>query len=593
MPLAKKQVSHLYLGLGKTIYNGNLTELEVYSDGSYSWQTLLQERFTRKKWSGQWPLNLLEHVQASKKDYRGIAENRDITTPFFIEELYQKESLFYELLKKKELEKFCSALNDELEFIPHHIAHAFSAVAQMPFVESFIVVMDGGGNKESETQKFLKRQQGFPVDIDDNYSEINSELIVHTSIFLWKNNKLSLLYREGLSYEAVSGLGDIKISQGIGSAYEKAAQLIFNDNLASGKVMGLAGFGRSFFKEEDLQDLKSLQSKFPWECRFRGNDKKSWQESPHMKQWQDTAATIQEAFEMNLAGLFKRLDEYDGSMELPLVLTGGCALNCTANYKIWVSQKRSFYVPPNPGDEGISLGLAFLMALKDGGISFFPRPYESQGSAFGPLKHEHKNRTQNLLNEITLEDFSLVAKLLEKNMIVAWFQGRSECGPRSLGQRSLLVAVDRPQIKNYLNEHIKFREGFRPYGASVLWEKAHLFFDIEKGFQNPFMSFATPIRNEYRDLLREVCHVDGTCRMQTVMREQNPAFHELLSSLNETLPILLNTSLNIMGEPIVETEDDALKFLKNSQVDVLVLNKRLLYKDSVRDTIERLMGQER
>jgi carbamoyltransferase len=143
-----------------------------------------------------------------------------------------------------------------------------------------------------------------------------------------------------------------------------------------------------------------------------------------------------------------------------------------------------------------------------------------------------------------------------------------------------LASVSRLGLKDFLNLEIKFREDFRPYGASLLFEDANLYFDVPKYLQNPFMSFATPIRSEFKELLKEVCHVDGTCRMQTVMKQQNESFYELLNGMKKMgeLPILLNTSLNIMGEPIVESLKDALVFLENSRVNTMVIDKFLIKK---------------
>lgn len=583
MPPNKKQ-SKLFLGLGKTIYNANVTELTVEEEGSYRWQTLLQERYTRKKWSGQWPINLLEKISSDKKDYKGIAENRDITTPRFIEDLYQKQSLFYELLKKKNLGAFCSSLNEDLNFIPHHIAHAYSAIAHGPYKNFFILVMDGGGNEEKETRKFFETEKELAIK-DLRVHKEEDTAIEHTSLFFWNGVELSLLYREGLHYDESESL-KLKLSEGIGSAYEKAAQLIFNDNLASGKVMGLAGFGHSFYQPENLCDIKGLQETWPWESAFQSKEKSLWEKSKERQAWQDVAATIQEAFEESLKRIFNKIDDVEsehslGDKETPVIFTGGCALNCTANFKMTQLTSRRVYTPPCPGDEGISLGLAMAMAFKEKSIRWRPRPFEKQKSAFG---YHHSINLEGLSDEeflITkLNGLEEVAKLLKDGHIVAWYHGDSECGPRALGHRSLLVRPDRENVKDYLNEHIKFRESFRPYGASILWEKAHHYFDIPKGFQNPFMSFATPIREEFSEKLKEVRHVDGTCRMQTVMKEQNPAYYQLLGACESIgmMPILLNTSLNIMGEPIVETPEDALHFLKNSVVRYLVLENILIQK---------------
>jgi carbamoyltransferase len=161
---------------------------------------------------------------------------------------------------------------------------------------------------------------------------------------------------------------------------------------------------------------------------------------------------------------------------------------------------------------------------------------------------------------------------------VAWFQGRSESGPRALGNRSILARPDVTGLKDKLNKSIKFRESFRPYGCSVIQEKAHLYFDIDQNFNNPYMSFAIKVREEHKELLKEVSHIDGTSRMQTVKIGQNEKFYRLLERFGEKsgLPCLLNTSLNVMDEPIVETIQDVRRFMENTPTDYLVINDFLI-----------------
>ncbi len=571
----------VFLGMGKTIANANICELKLDQDGEYSWEVLILERWLRQKWSGRWPLELLEEVKAFQKEYEGIGDNRDITTPQFIETLYEKKSLFYELLKKKDLDNFVSHFNQDLITLPHHMAHAYSAVTLMPYEEALILVIDGGGTKgEDYAQMATSEFETWPSELPLEPQEIE-----HISLYWWKEGKLLGVYKKGLVYREVEGVPH-KLSDGLGSAYEKCATLIFNDSFSSGKVMGLAAFGTSFYKGEDLFNL---QKSLPWDCTFEGGGKEKWQNSPHLKTWQDCAATIQEAFEKELLSLVGDIKERRGPFKdlpkksIPLVYSGGCALNCTANWKVHQVWKDGLYIVPNPGDESVGLGLAMALATQRGGLQVKPRQLNIQHSAFGK-RHERGQEFFDKLNDEfdvkKTEDLSEIARLLKAGEIIAWFYGRSECGPRALGHRSLLARVDRPGLKDHLNRTIKFREDFRPYGASILWEEAHQYFEIEECMQNPFMTYATPIREEKRELLKEVMHEDGTCRMQTVMKEQNPKYYELLQACQKLglAPLLLNTSLNIMGEPIVETPEDALHFLRNSQARYLVLEDYLIKK---------------
>lgn len=565
--LIEMLVKMKYLGLGKNIYNSNVTELTIDDSGSYEWTTCLTERLMRKKGAGDWPKLALEKLDVTSKHYEGIAENRDITTPKFMEDLYQKKGLFYELIKNNKLDRFCSHFNKELQFIPHHLAHAFSAMALMPYQEALILVMDGGGSA-------LDEYKNGPF---ERFGNGMGENIEHTTLFHWNGSTLEILHKEVLQYRDYSGITK-KLSEGIGSYYEKMAELIFNDNLSSGKVMGLAAFGQSNFKKEDNL---TLQRNIDWSKSFKGQSKKEWQESPDLNYWKDQASTVQEAFETNLMRVLTIIEEKSLN-NLPLVFTGGCALNCTANYKLYKKKVLpEIFIPPNPGDEGISLGLSFGKAYIDHNLVPQVRGHEIQTSAFGIV--EDWSQKKQLFKDFycyELKDFKKVAEILKSGEVVAWFQGRSECGPRALGHRSLLVRPDRSGVKDELNRTIKFREDFRPYGATILWEEGHNYFAIEKGFQNPFMSFATPVNQEHRELLKEVTHIDGTCRMQTIMKSQNDSFYSLIKICFELgmPPLLLNTSLNIMGEPIVESPEDALNFLSNSVVKYLVFNDVLISK---------------
>ena len=371
-------------------------------------------------------------------------------------------------------------------------------------------------------------------------------------------------------------------SEGIGIFYEKASEYIFNSKTEAGKVMGLAPFGKSSGIHESRVDyLNSLN----WEKQFKGRGKKEWEASPYLEEYKKVAATVQENFENFL---FQYLDSVKKHFpnENNLVITGGCALNCTFNGKL--ARKKIFqkiYIPPNPGDEGISMGCAFSSYLRSNKEKWKPLPWEQLISSRGlkssvPSDLEIEETFKGYMVTKNPNMVQQVAKELASGEIIAFYQGRSEVGPRALGSRSILASPVRRNLKNYLNENVKFREDFRPYGCTVQWDKAHLFFEIDQGFENPFMSFAVPVRSKFIDVLRDLSHVDGTSRMQTLHRGQNEVFYDLLGEMEKLtgLPILLNTSLNVMNEPIVETIQDAKRFLDGSCLNTLVANGYIIKK---------------
>jgi carbamoyltransferase len=174
------------------------------------------------------------------------------------------------------------------------------------------------------------------------------------------------------------------------------------------------------------------------------------------------------------------------------------------------------------------------------------------------------------------------SKLLKQGNVVAWFQGRSEPGPRALGNRSILALPSINGMKSHLNNKIKFRESFRPYGCSLLQEDVSKYFNVDTTFHSPFMGFALPVLSKWHDVFQEVMHIDGTTRLQTVTRGQNERYYDLLKHLKEESGhgVVLNTSLNIMGCPILETAQDAFIFFKNSEIEYLVIGNYLIKKVS-------------
>ncbi len=363
-------------------------------------------------------------------------------------------------------------------------------------------------------------------------------------------------------------------SEGLGSLYEKSAEYIFNDKRAAGKVMGLAAFGKASKLEVRSVFLDTLD----WKDAFKGKGKTQWESSNRFSLYADIAATVQNHFEESVLRLVKKLrsefPEYGN-----LILTGGCALNCTTNMKIF-DQKifDQIYVPPFPGDESIGLGAASLLYHERSGNVWEPRSWSSQHGYFGspnsvPQNHEIEQKFASFKVEKPNSITDFTSQKIAEGAVIGWFQGRSETGPRALGNRSLLARADKPGIKDHLNLRIKMREDFRPYGCSVLFDKASEYFKVPSGFENPFMSFAVQTRPQYLDILREVTHFDQTSRMQTVRQTQNSIFYDLIEKVGQRTGIfcVLNTSLNVMGQPIVETLEDAYKFLLNTPVDGLAI----------------------
>ncbi len=538
-----------YLGLGKTKFNSSVCLIDD-ANPKAPIELLLTERLNRKKNSGLWPEAALKKIQPKLRiGELKLAENRDVHRPNVIEDAQDKIFPFYDHLIKNNLDMFVSKFNKKIEYVPHHFAHAYAALALAPFERSIIVVMDGAG------------------------SEINPNEYEECSVFLQDGVKLTPVYQQTVNF-------DDNCANRIGGAYEKASEFIFNSSSASGKVMGLASYGTA----QEYQSHLSFQKNLNWDNSFKGKSKKEWEGLDH-KLFKDVAASVQKELERDYDKIISIIKNNYPQYE-NLILTGGCALNCTNNALIYYKKLfNKIFVPPFPGDESIGFGVAHYLKFKHRPESWEPVSFEKQSAYFGSI--ESCSNESQIIKEFEKDKFQItqlnstpkeIAEILKNKNIIAWFQGRSESGPRALGNRSILCHPEIENLKDHLNTKVKFRESFRPYGCSVLYEKSHLYFEVEDGFDNPYMSYAIKVREEYKNSLKEVSHVDGTSRMQTVRKGQNEVFYNLINEFGNItgLYCLLNTSLNVMDEPILETVSDARRFMENTAINYIVIDNFLI-----------------
>jgi carbamoyltransferase len=553
-----------YLGIGKTKYfssvcyipEGNLEEMQI-------WQT---ERLTRKKNSGAWPVEgLKEFLQVvhGPPENLIIAENRDVETPAFYEDFYDEQFPFYDFLQKNQLEKFTKKFNPQIKMVTHHEAHAFAALGMSPFLKSIIVVMDGAGSRAS--------------DFKEPFENVLSDELEECSVFLQDGPSLKLIFKRWIQFSRDSQNPLRVYSSGIGGLYEKASEYIFGEPNSAGKVMGLAPFGKSHQK---IEERVLFQRHLDWSNAFVGGSKKDWEASRHQQSYRDLAFAVQQELENDYQQIINQIKskfpEYKN-----LILTGGCALNCTNNAKIlYQDYFEKVYVLPFPGDDGVGLGSACQQLFTHWPQKWEPMSFDRQSPYWGPVSSvPNEDKLIKMLKEkeihfkVCTDVVSSASEDLLNGKIIGWFQGRSESGPRALGNRSILVRPDRVGVKDFLNDKIKKRESFRPYGCSVIHEKASDYFEVKPGFDNMFMSYALKVRPAYLDLLQEVAHVDGTSRMQTVRKSQNELFYRLIVEFGRktNLYCLLNTSLNIMGEPIIESMEDAINFFEKAPVEFLYI----------------------
>jgi carbamoyltransferase len=432
-------------------------------------------------------------------------------------------------------------------FIPHHLSHAASSFFMSPFEEAAICTADSVGEWASLSCGTAR----------GNTIQLLKEMRYPESL--------------GLIYSAVT------------------TYLGFKAHSGEGKVMGLASYGKPTLtkKFEEVVNVlpdgsfKIDPSFFP----FNSGNKMFGQkmidtfgpprtpESEITDRHQDIAASLQEFFENTLVKISRKLHE-ETRLE-NLCLAGGVFLNCSANQKILErSGFKNLFIQPAAGDAGGALGVA---AYINHSILKNPRTDQQESSSLGPKfsssEIERALRSQGLnFRKLSPEDFfGTVTDALIRDQAVGWFQGRMEFGPRALGNRSILASPLTAKMRDYLNHQVKKREGFRPFGPVVCLEDAPHYFDLS--IPSPFMLLAPKVKKEMQSVIPAVTHADETARIQTLTETQNPNLYRLLKVFGEKTgtPVLINTSFNLRGEPIVCSPDDAVSCFKTSDLDALAI----------------------
>ncbi len=576
-----------------------------------------EERFSRKKHDASFPAQAARYVLAEAgldlQDLRAIAfydkpflkferllESYHAFAPRGLRSFLQsmpvwvKDKLFMRRMLKQELTKLAAAPPEKwprLLFPEHHLSHAASAFYPSPFSEAAILTVDGVGEWAT------------------------------TTIAAGAGNKVSILR-------------DLSFPHSVGLLYSAFTYYCgFKVNSGEYKLMGLAPYGNSdgervkrfyrliFDQLVDLRDDGSLllnMEYFDFVTGLRMCKDARWEslfgiprraaESELTPAYMDMALAIQQAVEEIVLRMAGSAVAVTGMRRL--VMAGGVALNCVANGKLLRSGiVDELWIQPAAGDAGGALGAAYaaahLWADEDRSI-----PAEAadamQGSYLGPSFDA--NDVARLCRRYAascrhFEDFDAltasVAQELAGGHIVGWFQGRMEWGPRALGNRSILGDARRPEMQKRLNLKIKYREGFRPFAPAVLAEDSGDFFDLAQ--PSPYMLLVAPVRESRRRPLPEdypememyarlyhqrsdipaVTHIDYSARIQTVHAETNPRFHALLTAFREHsgYGLLVNTSFNVRGEPIVCTPEDAYRCFMTTEMDVLVIGNALFYKN--------------
>ena len=566
-----------------------------------------EERFTRKKHDASYPknainyvlkeaglkLNDIDHVVFYEKPflkferlletYVGFSpsgfKSFSMSMPLWLsEKLFQKKMLF-EALKEQD-----NNFNDikKINFSEHHLSHAASAFFASPYEEAIILTLDGVGEWAT------------------------------TTVSVGKNNKINILK-------------EIHFPHSLGLLYSAFTYFLgFKVNSGEYKVMGLAPYGEPKFKDIilgkliDVKEDGSFRLSMDYFNYATGltmtnnkfaklfNIERRKPEDNLLQIHMDIAASIQSATEEIVLRITRFLSK-EFKLE-NLCMAGGVALNCVANGKILKEGLfKNIWIQPASGDAGGALGAAqaFYYQELDNKRKIL-KPDAMNGSYLGPkftddqVEDELKSAGANY-KKLTLDQLLKdTAKALSEEKAVGWFQGRMEFGPRSLGNRSIIADSRSEKMQKNLNLKVKYRESFRPFAPAVLFERVSEWFDINS--ESPYMLLVADVKkskqlqmtekqkslfgidklNIKRSSIPSVTHIDYSARIQTVHKETNPIFHKLIEEFEgiTKYPVLVNTSFNVRGEPIVCSATDAFNCFMGTDLDVLVCNNFILYKDN-------------
>lgn len=373
--------------------------------------------------------------------------------------------------------------------------------------------------------------------------------------------------------------------QSIGYLYDAVTHHVGFVQGDEGKTMGLAPYGNSEFFDEIFPHLflrdDGTFDFMPFDeftARMKNYVPERESRAEITPRHENVAYAVQKITELTVTNAFRAAQRLTGLKKV--AYAGGVALNSVANQAAWVStQPEELYIATNPGDTGHALGCALFGAHELAGWPpLLKEVPEYLGPNYEPAVMEAAARAAGGPMLRPLDAETRLARCIAQGYITARFSGRSEFGPRALGNRSILCDPRRPDMKAHVNARVKHREGFRPFAPAVLEEHTTAWFELDE--RSPYMLRVVPLRQERRGLVPAIVHVDGTARTQTVNRLENPGLHGVISEFYRmtAVPMVLNTSFNVAGKPIVETPEDAVRCFLSTEIDVLGLGPFILSK---------------
>lgn len=530
-----------------------------------------EERFNLDRHTAEFPNNAIEYClkQAGlrREDVLGVGLTFDYekfrnNSESFDQNVIDHSDLTIEgleLIKKLNTETWsearvqleCNGLGDA-RYFRHHLTHAACGYYSSGFTEANILVMDGRGENESTS---LWRASGTTIDHLESYAVSDSLGHLYTYI-----TNLCGLYKQSGRSGRAGHLGSIG---------------------NEGKTMGLSGYGSGKISLDNVVTFDAERYHIHHD-RLRELDVYKVPVGQPDDNSRELAHGVQQKLEEAYHFLAARLKARTGCRQF--VLAGGVALNCNANGALAVSPiADKVFIPPAAHDAGAAIGTAFLQWVEHSGrMPVVPADQVYLGEAIEKAAVANAIADSGVSRAAEVGDpAALAARAIADGLVVGWCQGRMEFGPRALGNRSILADPRDPGMPDKINMRVKFREPWRPFAPSVLAEKNGEWF--EPALESPYMLLSLGVREERRKTVPAITHVDGSSRVQTVTKDANPRYYRLIECFDRLtgVPMVLNTSLNIKGEPIARTPEDAIRCFAQSGLDVLVIDDMVLWKDGI------------
>lgn len=519
-----------------------------------------EERLSRIKAENMPLLSLLKVKEYTEKlDYLIIDDSNDLNDNNPYIRLCQKLGLISR-------DNFEAILNAKSNGMLHHDAHAAAAFYNSGFDKAVCIVVDGGGTKTEWSKEITD------ICVNRSYVGINAGVETESVYVMEYPSASKLLYKRifNPTLSAAYNIDNLFFEPFIGPGflYSALSNRLGHGSLECGKAMGWSSYGKynpslQIYTDKGIVD-RNLYLSNPIEAY-----------KTHLLTFDDYTTedycyAVQKGTEQYVLNLIIKAVENSDCKNI--VLGGGFMLNCVANYEYLkhLPEGTQLYIDPPSSDAGLAIGLAKTVWHR----KYPSKPKKQESFYLGPEPDYKFNLSYNEFDS-KIVTYADIADLLVDGNIVAMYQGRSEAGPRALGNRSIIFDPRVKDGKDIVNR-VKNREWYRPFAGTVLKECVHDWFDLRGLEESPFMMYAVNVFEDKKESIPSIVHVDGTCRVQTVTPDQNLHYYNLISEFNKitNVPILFNTSFNLAGDPLVETIEDALDTLRKSDIKYLYLPER-------------------